>query len=103
MTSIVISPLTSPLNVGPIDSLSSFTLSIHRSLGLPLFLFPLNLAVIISQINYCVINLQPKLQTVAYRNLGIIPFKVIVIFLLPQSQVHSTVTKSLSKFKTPSQ
>src|SRR6218665_2253916 len=32
------------LKVSPIDSMSSFTLSIHRSLGLPLFLFPANLA-----------------------------------------------------------
>src|SRR6218665_1546459 len=33
-----------PLNVRPIDSMSSFILSIHRSLGLPRFLFPSNLA-----------------------------------------------------------
>jgi len=27
------------INVSPIDSMTSFMLSIHRSLGLPLFLF----------------------------------------------------------------
>src|SRR6218665_3269201 len=32
------------LNVSPIDSMSSFALSIHRSLGLPLFLFLSTLA-----------------------------------------------------------
>src|SRR6218665_251406 len=34
-----------PLNVSPIDVVSSLSLSIHCSLGLPLFLFPSNLAV----------------------------------------------------------
>ena len=34
------------LNVSPNDLISSFALSIHRSLGLPLFLFPSNLACI---------------------------------------------------------
>src|SRR6218665_751585 len=33
-----------PLNVSPIDSMSFFTLSVHRSLGLPLFLSLSNLA-----------------------------------------------------------
>ena len=33
-----------PLNVSPNDSMSSFILSIHRSPGLHLFLFPSNLA-----------------------------------------------------------
>src|SRR6218665_735833 len=33
-----------PLNVSPIDSMSYFTLPIHGTLGLPLFLFPSNLA-----------------------------------------------------------
>src|SRR6218665_2657293 len=44
MTSIVLAPLSTPvLPFSPIDSMSSFTLSIHRSLGLPLFLFPKDL------------------------------------------------------------
>src|SRR6218665_1163604 len=33
-----------PRNVSPVESMSSFTLSIHRSLGLPSSLFPSNLA-----------------------------------------------------------
>src|SRR6218665_1676067 len=50
------------LNVSPIDCMSSFTLSFHRSLGLPLFFFPSNptASVLCGILSIVIISTGPK-------------------------------------------